>query len=89
MCTFRTRVHRCGHYTKTLKSPCEDSKKSQDVCTSGSEDSQTTGGWCYLDGCDMKPNVLREGPGKLGPRMQQQTSPLTQSRKAYGRRVRS
>ncbi|ORX95373.1 hypothetical protein BCR34DRAFT_199168 [Clohesyomyces aquaticus] len=68
MCTFLTRVHSCGHYTKTLSKPCEDAKKSQKVCSSGSEDSKTTGGLCYLGGCDMKPNVRREGPGKLGPR---------------------
>ncbi|KAF2195588.1 hypothetical protein K469DRAFT_545995 [Zopfia rhizophila CBS 207.26] len=62
MCTFLTRIHSCGHYTKTLKAPCDNAKKSQEVCRSGSEDSKTTGGLCYLSGCDKKPGICREGP---------------------------
>lgn len=31
---------------------------------SSSEDSSTTGGMCYLSGCDRKPTGKREGPGK-------------------------
>ncbi|KAF2191721.1 hypothetical protein K469DRAFT_555312 [Zopfia rhizophila CBS 207.26] len=63
MCTFLTRVHSCGHYVKTLSLPCDNAKKSKEVCDSGSEDSKTTGGLCYLFGCDRKPGIRREGPG--------------------------
>jgi len=64
MCTWLTRVHSCGHYTKTLQAPCEEASKAKKVCDSGSEDSKTTGGLCYLPGCDKKPGIRREGPGK-------------------------
>jgi hypothetical protein len=65
MCKFQTRVHSCGHYEKTLLQPCEDAKKAEEPCSSGSEDSKTTGGLCYISGCDKKPGLCREGPGKL------------------------
>ncbi len=65
MCKYQTRVHSCGHYEKTLLQPCDDAKKAEKVCSSGSEDSKTTGGLCYISGCDKKPGGRREGPGKL------------------------
>lgn len=64
MCKWLTRVHSCGHYTKTIQEPCNDAKKIKKVCDYGSEESKTTGGLCYLPGCDKKPGVRREGPGK-------------------------
>jgi hypothetical protein len=33
--------------------------------SSSSEDASTTGGLCYLPGCDKKPGIKREGPGML------------------------
>lgn len=63
MCMFKTRVFTCGHYEKTLKMPCETAKEKKEVCDSGSEDSQTTGVWCYRDGCDKESGLRREGPG--------------------------
>lgn len=63
MCTFTTRVSRCGHYTKSLSTPCSDAKKKKEVCDGGSEVSSTTGGWCFLGGCDKEPNMMRDGPG--------------------------
>jgi uncharacterized protein with von Willebrand factor type A (vWA) domain len=65
MCKYLTRVHSCGHYTKTLEELCKEAKKAKKVCDSGSEESKTTGGLCYLPGCDKKPGIRREGPGKI------------------------
>ncbi|PGG95928.1 hypothetical protein AJ80_09895 [Polytolypa hystricis UAMH7299] len=62
MCEFQTRVHSCGHYAKTLLEPCKEAKKSKVPCETGSEDSKTTGGLCYLPGCDRLPRHRREGP---------------------------
>jgi hypothetical protein len=68
MCTFSTKVHSCGHYTKELTTPCNTAKTSKTACDSGSEDSKTTLTWCYKVGCDKKPGIRREGPGTLGPK---------------------
>lgn len=65
MCNYTTRVSRCGHYKKSLSSPCNDAKKRKVVCSGGEDTSSTTGGWCLLEGCDKKPNGFREGPGVL------------------------
>jgi hypothetical protein len=66
MCDFKTRVSSCGHYKATLWKPCDEAKENQKPCdfSSSSEDSSTTGGLCYLSGCDGKPGGKREGPGK-------------------------
>lgn len=64
MCTFTTRVHRCGHYTKSLSTPCESAKKKKEACDGDSGNSSTTGGWCSFSGCDKKAGGHREGPGK-------------------------
>ncbi|KAF2785786.1 hypothetical protein K505DRAFT_261337, partial [Melanomma pulvis-pyrius CBS 109.77] len=50
-------------YTKTLSMPCNNARRSQNVCESGSEDSKTTGGLCFISGCDKRPGIHREGPG--------------------------
>jgi len=63
MCTYDSRVFRCGHYRKTLMSPCKDAKKKKEACDGGSETASTTGGWCRQLGCDKKPGIKREGPG--------------------------
>lgn len=55
----------CGYYMKTLLWPCDPARKSQEVCSSGSEDSKSTGGLCYLSGCDRKARPRREGPSRL------------------------
>lgn len=43
-----------------------DAKESETPCDidSSSEDASTTGGLCYLAGCDEIPGGKREGPGK-------------------------
>lgn len=64
MCLYLTRVHSCGHYIKSLQEACNEAKNAKKVCDGGSEDSKTTGGLCYLPGCDKKPGIRREGPGK-------------------------
>jgi hypothetical protein len=64
MCTFTCRVSRCGHYTKTLWNPYDEAKKAKKVCDSGSENLSTTGGFCYLDGCDRKAGGLRDSLSK-------------------------
>ena len=66
MCEFKSRVSSCGHYKVTLWTACDDAKGKKKPCdySSSSEDSSTTGGLCYLDGCDKKPSGKREGPGK-------------------------
>jgi hypothetical protein len=50
----------------TLWTACDDAKEKKKPCdySSSSEDSSTTGGLCYLDGCDEEPSGKREGPGK-------------------------
>jgi hypothetical protein len=85
MCEFLTRVHSCGHYEKSLKTPCATAKKDKSPCSSGSEDSKTTGGLCYISGCDKKPGTVREGPGKL-PYLQQDRSQPTPNRRSHRRR---
>ena len=67
MCTFTLRVHSCGHYKKSLKMPCDDAKKKKEVCDSGSEDSSTTGMFCYFTDCDGEAGGVREGPGNEVP----------------------
>jgi len=66
MYTFRCRVSSCGHYKITLSNPCRDAKKNKKLCDidNSSEDASTTGGLCYLSGCDKKPGGKRDGPGK-------------------------
>lgn len=66
MCEFKSRVRSCGHYKTTLWNPCDNAKRNKTPCDvpSSSEDSSTTGGMCYLSGCDRKPTGKREGPGK-------------------------
>jgi len=64
MCLFQTRVSRCGHYTKILVNPCKEAKEKEEVCESGSEDSSTTGGFCFIEGCDKKPGLIRDGPSQ-------------------------
>jgi hypothetical protein len=63
MCTYKTRVFTCGHYKKTLKTPCQSAKDSKTPCNSGSEDSNTTGSFCYESGCDKEAGGRRDGPG--------------------------
>jgi len=65
MCEYKSRVSSCGHYKVTLWSACDDAKKIKTPCdySTSSEDASTTGGLCYLDGCDNIPGGKREGPG--------------------------
>lgn len=63
MCTYLTRVSRCGHYSKELDVPCKKAKKDKEPCDTESGTAATTGGECYISGCDKKPNPKREGPG--------------------------
>lgn len=51
----------------TLWTACDDAKGKKKLCdySSSLEDSSTTGGLYYLDGCDKKPSGKREGPSKL------------------------
>ena len=35
------------------------------MCEPGSESSIITEGWCFLSGCDKKPELVREGPSQL------------------------
>lgn len=65
MCSFRVRVHNCGHYHKTLKRLCRDAKSKKKVCESGTTEDASTSGTphCGLHGCDQKPQLKREGPG--------------------------
>jgi hypothetical protein len=65
MCTFTERVSRCGHYTKTLSTACASAKAKKEAYDSDSGTSSTTGGWCYLFGCNKQAGVRRDGPGKL------------------------
>ena len=66
MCEFKSRVSSCGHYKTTLWNPCDDAKRNKTPCnvSNSSDGSSTTGGMCYLPGCDKKPGGKREGPGK-------------------------
>lgn len=65
MCSFRVRVHNCGHYHKSLKHPCSEAKSRKEVCERvTTEDASTSGSpHCGIIGCDKKPNLKREGPG--------------------------
>src|SRR5438128_1121345 len=63
MYTFKLRVYNYGHYTESLKKPCEDAKEKKEVCDSGNEDLSTTGMFCYEAACDKEPGDVREGPG--------------------------
>lgn len=63
MCNFTIRVFTCGHWKKSLKSPCDDAMKKKEVCDGGNEDSKTTGMLCDESGCDEKPEGRRDGPG--------------------------
>ncbi|CAG9945588.1 unnamed protein product [Clonostachys rosea f. rosea IK726] len=63
MCTFTERVSRCGHYTKTLSTACASAKAKKEAYDSDSGTSSTTGGWCYLFGCNKQAGVRRDGPG--------------------------
>jgi hypothetical protein len=64
MCQFETRTYRCGHYQKALTSVCPKAKKETKICEEDIAVVSTTTGNCYLDGCDKKPQGIREGPGK-------------------------
>ena len=63
MCDFTIRVFTCGHWKKSLKSPCNDAKEKKEVCEDGNEDAKTTGMFCYESGCDEQPEGRRDGPG--------------------------
>ncbi|EGE77071.1 hypothetical protein BDDG_00008 [Blastomyces dermatitidis ATCC 18188] len=65
MCSFRVRVHNCGHYHKNLNRPCGDANRKKEVCEAGTTEHASTSGSpnCGISGCDKKPNSKREGPG--------------------------
>ncbi|KAI1451568.1 hypothetical protein F4805DRAFT_85793 [Annulohypoxylon moriforme] len=62
MCYYFIRVYNCGHYKKTLTSPCKDAKKNQVPCPGGNQSASTAAAWCPWPGCDKKAGICREGP---------------------------
>ena len=65
MCQFVTRVYRCGHYQKALRSVCPNAKREMKICEGKGDITTTSPGYCNIYGCDKKPQNIREGPGKL------------------------
>jgi len=66
MCLFLDRVHRCGHYDRTLSEKCDTARKCKSLCTDGqgvTNVSVTTNRkWCEIDGCTKRPANKWEGP---------------------------
>ena len=67
MCEYQVRVYNCGHYDKMLRLVCGPAKRTKTVCMPGNfEDASTSGlAWCGIQGCDKKPDLRREGLGKI------------------------
>ncbi|KAL2048965.1 hypothetical protein ABVK25_010818 [Lepraria finkii] len=65
MCNFHERVHRCGHYHKTLSWACSPAKARKTVCKTDTKTTATATGvaGCGLTNCNKKASPKREGPG--------------------------
>jgi hypothetical protein len=74
MCKYLDRVHKCGHYKRSVWDPCDAAKKVKSLCDPPEEKrkkiaegtsntSVKTETWCGLDGCSKRPAVKRDGPG--------------------------
>ena len=65
MCKYFDKVHRCGHYERTVDI-CDDAHTRKALCSEEviAERSYSSNlKWCEIAGCTKRPANKREGPG--------------------------